>query len=341
MSKSLGNFDNLLDLLDQVRRPGVPDAAAAEPLPQPGDGRRTTTSRRPRGRSAGLDAFAAPDGRRSRRPRAPTPTGRARRVRARRWTTTSTPRRAMALVFDTVRRANAALDAGDATRPPLVAAVREIDGGARARAAARDDEVPDDVAARAGALDAARAAKDYATADAIRAALQAEGWIVETTGERARRSGDEHRPVERPSPAIAGSRPCTAPPAPGSAGDASAGRAAGPGHDPSIGGGHRPASTSSTARPRPGTATRRPAAAGPRRRLGRRASGRHRRRHRAPRPVPAVDPITARELEERLAARRRHPRRAACDHGRRRRAGRAVDGLPARPRRPAGRLGDR
>jgi cysteinyl-tRNA synthetase len=42
-------------------------------------------------------------------------------------------------------------------------------------------DVPADVAARAGELDAARAAKDYATADAIRAALQAEGWIVETT----------------------------------------------------------------------------------------------------------------------------------------------------------------
>ena len=42
-------------------------------------------------------------------------------------------------------------------------------------------EVPADVPTRAAALDAARAAKDYATADAIRAALQAEGWIVETT----------------------------------------------------------------------------------------------------------------------------------------------------------------
>jgi cysteinyl-tRNA synthetase len=31
------------------------------------------------------------------------------------------------------------------------------------------------------ALDAARAEKDYATADAIRAALQGEGWVVETT----------------------------------------------------------------------------------------------------------------------------------------------------------------
>jgi cysteinyl-tRNA synthetase len=42
-------------------------------------------------------------------------------------------------------------------------------------------EVPADVTDRAAALDAARAAKDYATADRIRADLQAEGWIVETT----------------------------------------------------------------------------------------------------------------------------------------------------------------
>jgi cysteinyl-tRNA synthetase len=45
----------------------------------------------------------------------------------------------------------------------------------------RTDEVPADVVARAAALDAARAAKDYGTADAIRAGLQGDGWIVETT----------------------------------------------------------------------------------------------------------------------------------------------------------------
>ena len=42
-------------------------------------------------------------------------------------------------------------------------------------------EVPADVAAKAAALDAARAAKDFAAADALRAELQADGWIVETT----------------------------------------------------------------------------------------------------------------------------------------------------------------
>jgi cysteinyl-tRNA synthetase len=35
--------------------------------------------------------------------------------------------------------------------------------------------------AKAAALDAARAAKDFATADALRNELQDAGWIVETT----------------------------------------------------------------------------------------------------------------------------------------------------------------
>jgi cysteinyl-tRNA synthetase len=42
-------------------------------------------------------------------------------------------------------------------------------------------DVPAEVAARAAALDEARVAKDYATADSIRAELQASGWMVETT----------------------------------------------------------------------------------------------------------------------------------------------------------------
>jgi cysteinyl-tRNA synthetase len=42
-------------------------------------------------------------------------------------------------------------------------------------------DVPAEDAAKAAALDAARAAKDFATADTIRAELQAIGWTVETT----------------------------------------------------------------------------------------------------------------------------------------------------------------
>ncbi len=90
---------------------------------------------------------------------------------------------AMAVVFDAVTRANAALDAGDtAGAAALAAAVRvACDAvGLRLKAA---DEVPEDVAARAAALHAARAAKDCAAPDELRAALQADGWVVETTRE--------------------------------------------------------------------------------------------------------------------------------------------------------------
>jgi cysteinyl-tRNA synthetase len=41
--------------------------------------------------------------------------------------------------------------------------------------------LPDDVRIEVEALDAARAARDFEVADAVRAGLQARGWVVETT----------------------------------------------------------------------------------------------------------------------------------------------------------------
>ena len=40
--------------------------------------------------------------------------------------------------------------------------------------------MPQDIATKAVALDAARSAKDFATADVLRGELMAAGWIVET-----------------------------------------------------------------------------------------------------------------------------------------------------------------
>jgi cysteinyl-tRNA synthetase len=88
--------------------------------------------------------------------------------------------RATALLFDTIRRANAALDAGDDLAGPLVAAVHEIADAVGLRLGS-EVVVDADALARAQALDDARAAKDFATADNLRAELQAEGWTVETT----------------------------------------------------------------------------------------------------------------------------------------------------------------
>ncbi|MFM8529341.1 MAG: cysteine--tRNA ligase [Ilumatobacteraceae bacterium] len=86
---------------------------------------------------------------------------------------------ATALMFETIRRANAALDSTSESAAGLSAAVRDmcVAFGLTIKEA---ESVPADVLARAAALDAARAAKDFATADALRAALQSEGWIVET-----------------------------------------------------------------------------------------------------------------------------------------------------------------
>ena len=174
MSKSLGNYENLLDFTEQhdprsfrlmllqahYRSPVSMDAELA------GAAERTL---------AGLDAFA----RRAAAVGAAEPDAEVlARFRERMDDDLDTPG-AMAVVFDTVRRANAAIDAGtDAA--PLVAAVREMTGAVGLELGGVD-EVPADVAERAAALDAARAAKDYAAADAIRAELQADGWTVETT----------------------------------------------------------------------------------------------------------------------------------------------------------------
>jgi cysteinyl-tRNA synthetase len=85
----------------------------------------------------------------------------------------------VALLFETVRRANAALDANDQSASSLAAAVNEI-CGAFGLELKQASDVPVDIAEKAVALDAARAAKDFATADALRTELTAAGWIVET-----------------------------------------------------------------------------------------------------------------------------------------------------------------
>ena len=96
---------------------------------------------------------------------------------------------ATALMFDTIRRANAALDANDSsTAASLAAAVREM---CAAFGLTINDvsDVDDDILEKAKALDTARAAKDFATADALRNELQSAGYVVETTkdGTRVRR----------------------------------------------------------------------------------------------------------------------------------------------------------
>ena len=96
---------------------------------------------------------------------------------------------ATALMFDTMRRANAAIDAGNTTESAsLAAAVREM---CAAFGLTINDvgDVDPVMVAKAAELDAARAAKDFARADALRGEIQAAGYVVETTkdGTRVRR----------------------------------------------------------------------------------------------------------------------------------------------------------
>ena len=176
MSKSLGNVSNLLDLIEvydpRAYRMVLLQSHYRSPVGISGDGLEAA------GRSlAGLDAFTA------RTAGLPETTADAEVIAefaSAMDDDLDTPR-AMALVFDTMRRANTALDAGDEmTASSLAGAVREICGAVGLRLAV-PSEVPADVMARAAELDAARASKDFATADAIRAELQADGWTVETT----------------------------------------------------------------------------------------------------------------------------------------------------------------
>jgi cysteinyl-tRNA synthetase len=174
MSKSLGNVSNLLDLIEhydpRAYRMVLLQSHYRSPMTI---GQRTIDAAVTA--LAGLDSFAA-------RTAAlaggdPDPAVMAEFVTAM-DDDLDTPR-AVAVLFDTVRRANAAVDSDDPAAGPLSAAGLEIAsvfglelGGA--------GEVPDDVLAKAAALDEARAGKDYATADQLRGELQADGWTVET-----------------------------------------------------------------------------------------------------------------------------------------------------------------
>ena len=174
MSKSLGNVTNLLDLLDKydprAYRMLLLQTHYRSPVKVGQDNIDASVKA-----LAGLDLFAA---------RSASLSGTADAAVLERFAQImdddlDTPN-AMAHVFDTVRRANTAIDAGDATAASLAAAVHEM-CGAVGLVLGSMAAVDDDAQAKAAALDAARTAKDFAKADALRMELQGAGWIVETT----------------------------------------------------------------------------------------------------------------------------------------------------------------
>jgi cysteinyl-tRNA synthetase len=179
MSKSLGNFTNLLDLIETVDPRAYRLLVLQSHYRSPLEISRETTDRAERS-LAGLDAFA-------RRVASelpgwhPADHDTMERFRALMDNDLDTPG-AMALMFDLVRKVNAALDAGDvAAAAPFAGAVMAICEAVGLELRSEVGEVPPEIAALAAERDQARAAKDFSRADAIRAELQAGGWVVEDT----------------------------------------------------------------------------------------------------------------------------------------------------------------
>ncbi|MEP6658398.1 MAG: cysteine--tRNA ligase [Acidimicrobiales bacterium] len=176
MSKSLGNFTNLLDLVETVDPRAYRLLVLQAHYRSPITVDRDTIGRAERS-LAGLDSFARRT--QSLLQKAPDPEV-LERFTALMDNDLDTPG-AMALVFDTIRRANALLDDGDVTRGAVLSATVRSMCEAVGLELRTVDEVPAAVLDRVAALDAARVTKDFATADALRAELQAGGWVVEST----------------------------------------------------------------------------------------------------------------------------------------------------------------
>jgi len=177
MSKSLGNVRNLIDLVEEwdprAFRLLILRSHYRSPMDISDESLRDT-----RAAVGRLDAFA----RRVASLDLPSPdSASVDAFRTAMDDDLDTPR-AVALIFDLVRRANAALDAGEAVAAaPLAAAVLDLTAALGLAIGGAADEVPADVADLARQRDAARAAKDWAAADALRDRLQADGWTIEDT----------------------------------------------------------------------------------------------------------------------------------------------------------------
>ena len=192
MSKSLGNFTSLPDLLSRedgrAYRLLVLQSHYRTPLEVTPD----TMARAARSLE-GLDLLAA------RLPEAFAATaegdgidGVLARFRAAMDEDLDTPA-AVSLIFEGRRRANAAADSSDAAGATAWASAVAAMMSALGLVSRPLDQaaLPPDVAELVARLDRARSERDFSAADALRADLVASGWVVETgpDGSRVRRSG--------------------------------------------------------------------------------------------------------------------------------------------------------
>jgi cysteinyl-tRNA synthetase len=89
---------------------------------------------------------------------------------------------AVAGIFDLVRRANSAADGGDmVTGRTLAVSVAVLAGAMGLKLAGPGEAADEQTAELVRQRDQARAQRDWATADELRAALESRGWVVEDT----------------------------------------------------------------------------------------------------------------------------------------------------------------
>ncbi|TML39257.1 MAG: cysteine--tRNA ligase, partial [Actinobacteria bacterium] len=94
---------------------------------------------------------------------------------------------ALAVLFDALRDANAALDRGDPQRAsPLAAAVLDLSAALGLRARTEEEKVDAAAQELVRRRDEARRARDFAAADVLRDQLVARGWVVEDGPEGTR-----------------------------------------------------------------------------------------------------------------------------------------------------------
>jgi cysteinyl-tRNA synthetase len=180
MSKSLGNVTNLVDLVDQydgrAYRLLVLRSHYRSPIDVTDDSLRDAEAALDRldafaRRATGLESLAGAE-----------PDADAlEQFRAAMDDDLQTPA-ATGLLFDLVRRANAALDTGDvAAAGPAAAAAVEIAAALGLELRAEVGAVPDEVQGWARERDEARAAKDWARADELRDRITGAGYVIEDT----------------------------------------------------------------------------------------------------------------------------------------------------------------
>jgi cysteinyl-tRNA synthetase len=181
MSKSLGNFVTLTDLVERTDPRAYRLLVLQSHYRSPVEVLPDTIERAERTLAKLDDLNRRWESLGARRPAAEPDSAALDRFRALMDDDLATPA-VTGLLFDLVGAANVALAAGDvAAAAPTVAAVLEIAGALGLAPGAADTAVDAETARLVAERDEARAARDFARSDALRDRLSALGWVVQDT----------------------------------------------------------------------------------------------------------------------------------------------------------------